>query len=278
MKKPEHIESLPMFPRLDVEKGNGSSHVNSLLMGPMTPRLVQALKIDNPFPSGEEFFPSGAWQQTWRISSNSWSPSQKIYTGYIDISRIPSGDEVRYKIIQVLVYQEGMHQIQNAELICLDNIVSTLVHWNVYSKCYDKDQRLLPKFSWHIEGVFDEDTYLDLKNKIYFILDAPLVSQWQMYDIVQRMKTKCLKFLLLEHVKENRDKQCLLESKSMCPEHTPDGESLKLYMQCGRGVIPWEYWRDEHGRIIYAFNLMTMHILDSHAIEKTEQLLNKLAK
>ena len=41
--------------------------------------------------------------------------------------------------------------------------------------------------------------------------------------------------------------------------------------QTGRGILPFDYWLNQRGRLIFAVNLHTAYILDPDADEKVQQ-------
>ena len=105
-------------------------------------------------------------------------------------------------------------------------------------------------------------------------ISSGFTSNWSLFDAVQRLpgeETSTLDFTLLEDLDLIKDRQQLSYwqsaefgfGESICP--------LVGYQHTGQGILPYQYWVDEHNRLLFVISGIRAYIFDPNAQKDMEQ-------
>lgn len=251
------------------------------LAEPLSPLLIHNLGLGAA--DAPDIDPQGSWRLSYRTWANhGWTHHQNKDTGHVEIERLVEGDALKFAVRQVIVNTDGMFQRLEARLRCADDVWASLLNWHCELTCYDTSQNPMPGLGMEVAGRVAEDgRSLTLKiNECEASreLDGPLVSQWLIPDLLQRAGKDLPKdkFTLLEHHAKLKPAQRLAWSDVAAGQRVPGCGELRRIHQIGLGILPWEYWRNGQGRVLYAFSGTVMHILDEDAPARTEKLIEEL--
>ncbi len=260
----------------------GSGGDDKTLCEPLHPALMTNLGLDNPVPKGDGFDPFGSWRICYRIWGNhGWTWFQNKNMGHLEIIRCPAENDIRFEVRQVIVNTDGMFQVVEAELRCCPDHLASLIDWSARTTCYDFAQCPMPELSMRTEGRVEKNQVILSVNgrpRQAPLAKGPLISQWTIVDLLQRGNQACgPDFTALEHDRKLKPGHRLEISHVISPERTANG-LLQPFLQLGSGMLPWEYWRDSHQRILYAFSGSVMLALDEEAPRKTAKLIEELVQ
>jgi len=239
---------------------------------PLTLDFLEQLGVFQGFrpPSGP-FDPAGAWSSTYRL----WMVQQWNSGGMLKLRRKPEDKGVKLAVDQTILQWSGHVRFLEAELLCDADTLGTPRRWSLEARCLGPDKRVIDSTVMSEKG--------ELKGGVREVwfgsrscqrkVPTPITSNWSLLDAVQRLdgrKTKPLTFAMLDEMDLLKVEQELSfrAEKGM----SFGGKKVKLtgYHQIGRGVLPWQYWVDEQGRLLFAFSGVRAWIYDSRASEVLE--------
>ena len=100
---------------------------------------------------------------------------------------------------------------------------------------------------------------------------GPYTLNWCLFDAVQRLpreKTQPLGFTLIDHFDEPKA-DCTLAFRKRMDVAVAGGRTIATYSydQLGRGNVPWVYWVDDRGRLLFV-----AAGLEAYALESSKQV------
>ena len=264
-------------------KGHGCSFLKAggMLTAPLSPRLIEIMGEGNLFPDASGFDPSGNWLHHYRVWTNHGDcKAQNKNTGHISIARNAQSDSVNFQVRQVIVNQDGMFQRIEAEINCSNDAPGSVQNWQTRIYFYDTSQCPMADMNLEITGTVSPESVQMTVNGATesYPLTCPLLCQWLICDCIQRNRKRLDDFSVLEHGMKLKPHHCLIPSQPVRPEATNAAGTLALTVQRGHGLLPWEYWQDTSGRVLYAFSGTVMYILDEDAPGKTDALIEELVQ
>jgi len=240
---------------------------------PLTLDFLEQLGVFKDFrPPTEPFDPSGAWSNTYRL----WMVQQWNSGGMMRVRRQPQeGKGVRVKVDQTILQWSGHVRFLEADLSCAADTLTTPQTWSLEARCLGPDKRLFDSTVLSEKGEIKDGV-----REVWFgnrsrqsKVPTPVTSNWSLLDAVQRLDGKAtqpLTFAMLDEM----DLLKVDQELSWRGEKTMDfgGKKVKLrgYHQIGRGVLPWQYWVNEQGRLLFAFSGVRAWIYDPKAAEVLE--------
>lgn len=268
------------IPRV-VGHGGSTEKLGAMVGTPMSPRVIELIGAGNPFPDASCFDVHGDWIHSYRIWTNHANATyQAKNTGHITVARSVADPGVSFQVRQLIVNQDGMFQRIEALVNCRSDDPATVRDWEAEVVCYDAAQCPIPGLDLAVSGrVSDEQVEMTVNGTDEtHAINGPLLCQWLILDAVQRGHRRCRPFTTLEHGLKLKAGQTLTPGEPPLFESAVDGGVLDLTVQRGRGLLPWDYWRDSNGRVLYAFSGTVMVILDSEAPRKTDRLIEELVQ
>ena len=92
-----------------------------------------------------------------------------------------------------------------------------------------------------------------------------LAVNWGVFDAVQRLESKLevpLTFDMLEDFDLHKPGQTLRSGGALTVEFAGESVRLHSFLQTGWGILPWEYWLNEQGRLVLAVGGFKGYVLN----------------
>lgn len=239
-------------------------------------RELGALK-DFSAPAGD-FDPNGKWTQAYRL----WLVQRFLGGGSVRLRRRRAGDKgaVRLDVDLAVAEHTGYLRRTRAVLDCAADKLCTPTAWTLESRSIGVDGRPVPATTVSERGTIGAG-----RMKTRFgghrrtrAVPAPVTSNWSLFDAVQRLapaKIQPIRFAVLEEMDLLKTSQRLAFREAKRIEL--GGRTLRLhgYERIGRGVLPWQYWVDASGRLLFAFSGLRAWIYDPKAEQWMQGKLDK---
>jgi hypothetical protein len=146
---------------------------------------------------------------------------------------------------------------------------------------------LATPIAWHLENRFIDADNKTLRQLSY--KDAGQITDgidrttcnWCLFEAVQRLKISketVLAFDMLEGLGLLKKDQ-RLSYRGLYPMKIGDKNiPLHHFVQLGSGILPCEYWLDDHYRLLVVVSMNKAYILDEQAEKITRQIIKKEQK
>ncbi len=230
--------------------------------------LDPCLKKFSP-PKGN-FDPSKPWRQSWGVYSVARiGKAGGPRTGRLTLVRRAGQDgKVAIDVEYGRQLIGGRHKVAGAIEIRPNSVLSTPVGWWFESRLLDAAGKTIANTKMKKTGLLKEDDILitcgqDVQK---IKVTGPCTTNWSLFDAVQRLpreKTKPQRFTLIDHFDQIKPGYLLSYRKTM--DVSLGGQKLRLvaYDQVGRGNVPWVYWLDRQGRLLFIVAGLEAYVLES---------------
>lgn len=243
----------------------------TIVGSPLTPALLDELgALGNFPPSSEDFKPDGNWVNTYRIwTCHGYRESGNQNVGFVRLKRIPDSDKAfALNVHQEVVETDGITNIIDATIKCRNNQLASPIEWKLSSRFMGADGKNIPGLSSKKNGTVNNQM-------------GRMTGDWCLFEAVQRLKTSketALAFDMLEGLsllkKDQRLSYRVLYPMKIGGENIP----LHCFEQLGSGILPCEYWLDDHHRLLAVTSMNKAYILDEQAEKITRQIIEKERK
>ena len=243
---------------------------------PLTLEHLHGLGELNDFtPPAEAFDPNGTWTNTYRL----WMV-QRYMRGSLRLKREPTAEGVRFSVDLDVVEQAGYCRRTRAVIACAADVLATPKSWTLTSQIRDLDDQPTTGTRLSETGTVSGgrvEARFGRRRRTQKVA-GPVTSNWSLLGAVQRLggaKTKPLRFTMLEEMDLVKPDQRLEFREAK--EFELGGRKLHLigYQQIGRGVLPWQYWVDERGRLLFALSGLRALLYDVEARTWMQERLDK---
>jgi hypothetical protein len=243
----------------------------TIVGSPLTPTLLNALSALRDFPpSSEDFKPHGNWINTYRIwTCHGYRESSNENVGFLRIKRlIDSDNSIVLKVHQEILQADALVNVLEATIKCRNNQLASPIQWKVSSHFIDSDGKHISQLSSNDNG---SDAERANKN----------TSEWCLFEAVQRLEFNrhtSLNFDMLEGLSLLKKDQHL-SYRGLLPAKM-DGKNIFLhcFVQLGNGILPYEYWLDDHNRLLLVTSMNKACIFDEKAETITRQIIEQERK
>jgi hypothetical protein len=220
-------------------------------LSPEVLRRIGALKNVPPLPDG--FRPDGDWTLSYRIfGCHGYVDQSNETVGVLRIRRA-AGDPFRLQVHQDIRHNNGGETL-DIEMTCRPNPIASPLSWTLTGKRFDEDGKELPELA----------TTQKQTNR-----PASLTSDFSLFEAVQRLpfnNAAPIAFDLMEGMNLRRTGHRLYYG----------GE--RRFHHIGQGMLPYQYWLDEHHRLLLAVMQWRAYILDPAAENPVAPRLTKKGK
>ena len=225
--------------------------------------------------------PTGTFdpKDTWTNSYHLWLVQRNLGGGALTIRREPEADGVRLRVSYDVAEYSGYIRRTKAVVECRSDALCSPISWTLESQCYDADDQPTRGTKLTETGAITDGS-LEIrfggrsrKEKIA----APATSHWSLFDAVQRLPgkaTKPLSFTMLEEMDLVKPGQRLTFREARDFKVGDATLHLRGYQQIGRGVLPWQYWVDDQGRLLFAFSGVRAYIHNTNAVAWMQKKLD----
>jgi len=239
----------------------------TIVGSPITPSMLVELDAFTKLPPAPgNFSPAGNWMHSYRIwTCHGYRESGNENVGFLRIERIGnSGETFGLNIHQEVVQTDAITHIIDGKIKCRNNQLATPIQWNLQSRFTGPDGK-------HISELLSSDNGKAAEGA------ERTTSDFCLFEAVQRLvydKESSVSFDLLEGMRLSKPRHRLFY-RGVSPMKM-DGENIPLhcFVQLGGGILPYEYWLDDHHRLLAAVSMNKAYILDG----KAEQIIGREAE
>ena len=243
----------------------------TILGSPLTPTLLDELGALRDFPPlSEDFKPDGNWVNTYRIwTCHGYRESGNQNVGYLRIKRLAkSNDSLTLKAHQEVLQTDALVNIVEATIECRNNQLASPIQCKVSSRFIDADGRQIPQLSSDDNGIAAKG----LNRR---------TCDFSLFEVVQRLEFNrhtSLNFDMLEGLSLFKKDQHLSYRNLYPAKIGGKNISLHCFVQLGSGILPTEYWLDEHHRLLIVTSMNKAYIFDEQAEKITRKIIEQERK
>jgi len=221
----------------------------------LTPAVLKELGAVDEFPiTPADFRPDGDWTNSYRIwTCHGYRESGNQTVGSLRITRnVDSPQTFVLKVRQEIRQTDGLTNVVHGTIKCRADRLATPAEWKLSSLFVGADQKELSELSRNDGGRIEEGL-------------GTVTGDWCLFEAVQRLpfdEQASLDFDLLEGMTLSKRGQHL-SYRGVYPLKT-EGRSMPLhcFSQLGTGILPTEYWLDDHHRLLTVISMNKAYILD----------------
>ncbi len=205
-------------------------------------------------PPAGGFDPRGAWKLSYGVWLFAGEPGA---VGCLEIERQPAADGAALKVAARIAHLNGYQQ-QNAALECAADTLSSLRSLELESVSGTPEGQPIPatKTSARVQVRGSTVQFARGTRQRSARAAPPVVASWGLFDALQRLspdQPTTLEFTLLDDGDLLKPAQRLTYAgKTSVQVAGGAGLALHCWEQTGHGVLPTHYWRDAHGRLLFA--------------------------
>ncbi|MBL7187899.1 MAG: hypothetical protein ISS70_16375 [Phycisphaerae bacterium] len=221
----------------------------------LTPTLLKELGAVDKFPqTPASFQPDGNWTNNYRIwTCHGYRESGNQTVGSLQITRnVDSAKTFVLKVRQEISQTDGLTNVVHGTIKCRINKLASPVEWKLSSLFLGTDQREISELSSNEDGQIAEGA-------------DRVTGDWCLFEAVQRLafeKQASLDFDLLEGMSLSKHRHHLSYRGTYPMKTNGGGIPLHCFSQLGRGILPAEYWLDDHHRLLAVISMNKAYILD----------------
>jgi len=206
--------------------------------------LLPALRQFEP-PTGY-FNPAGPWEQTWSVCTLGGRQPAVRRVGRLTLRRGVESKTARLDVTYSKDLTGGRQEVVGTLEGPAESPLSTPVRWSFRFRLLDAEGQAIPATAIDPAG--------------------PYTVNWSLFDAVQRLPgadTPARTFTLIDHFDQVKPETTLSFRKAM-DVRVAGGRTLRTraYQQLGCGNVPWVYWTDEAGRLLWVVAGLEGYVLE----------------
>ena len=231
-------------------------------------------------PEGN-FDPNGAWDHLYRLwlVANPWHQ----YRGFFQIARsAPADGAVELRVNRsILLSQHPAFHNTEIQMTCAADTLCTPRSWELSAETLDIHGKPFDASRVEESASVNGGTITAKRNGrgLTRAIPTPFTSDFSLLDAVQRLPkadTKPLQFALLQDMDKIKEGQSLTYREKVDFEIGGKTLPLHCYQQIGRGLLPYRYYVDEQGRLLFAFSAVRAYIYDPKVHEQQKKSVDWL--
>jgi len=244
---------------------------------PMTPELLVRTGGLGALPeTPADFDPAGEWVNKYRIHTcHGYIESGNEDVGLLRLERsLPdTGGGFLLKVRRRVVSSEGQATVIDAWIRAAADVVGSLMEWRLTSTHEDITGKVMPGLSLDESGRIENGNIVVKRGGSSRSRPRSrlLAADWSLFEAVQRLDDSAklpAAFDVLEELDVMREDQRWVRRGLYRMAGWP---APRWLAQTGHGLLPWEYWLDERGRLLMAATGPRAYVLDDNA----DDLVNK---
>ena len=243
-------------------------------------------------PSGG-FDPQGAWKHTyriWMVASGGLTPrpADMHYRGFLAIDRKPAagGNAVALEVRQSILQQAMAVHETVVKMECAPDALCSPRSWKLTHTVLDG--RLKPVAAARVEqtgklanGSLQIDDGRASARRSVGLPPGQVTGNWSLFDAVGRLprrEASPVDFTLLQDLDQIKASQRITYRGTA--RHSLGGSAVALhrYQHVGQGMLPYQYYVDEQGRLLVAIGGLRAYILDPSVRQLHQQCLAQIAE
>lgn len=241
---------------------------------PIAPENLFTLNVIAPHlagfrPPSSAHDPSGDWELTYKLYTLGAIAGPGGLAGSLTLRRKTKPDG---QFVLAIDYHKQVPQqmaaMESGEITCRANALATPDRWVWSSRIVSADGKPiehtpLQKSAIATDGAIE---ITDGPHRRRLSVDAPSTINWALFEAVGRLAREPfepLRFVLLDHFDQVKRNQTL--SFRETAEVALANRSLRLhaYDHLGEGIVPWIYWVDDAGRLVFAVSGLEAYLLET---------------
>jgi len=243
-------------------------------------------------PPDESFDPGGDWTLNYGVytfASGRSGASSGAQVGRMQFARKAVDDATALLTISYDKLWPEVTQHVEAEIRCGTDRLSTPGAWHYSARVADYENSKITKRATANDGRIE---ICDDHSTRRLALNGHFTINWALWDAVMRLPREAVElitFTMLDHFDQIKRRQSIAFRKSVVvslgeqrrQEETmrelPRGRitetrwathggrnvTLHAFEHLGEGIVPWVYWLDDHGRLLFVISGIEVYILES---------------
>ncbi|MBN2452544.1 MAG: hypothetical protein JXR77_19320 [Lentisphaeria bacterium] len=202
-----------------------------------------------------------------RVSYRIWLVQQNFSGGSLVLTREPTGAGMRLSVALDMAEYTGEVFRYRATIECDADALATPRSWTLESGTFDHADEPVPESQLRQTGKLDGAnlTLISAGTTRQHRIPTPATSNWSLFEAVRRLPrtgVAPLEFTLIEDMDLVKPDQRLEFREETSITLGADAVPLRGYQQIGRGILPWQYWVDAHGSLLFAFSGLRAFVHD----------------
>jgi len=240
---------------------------------PLTPEMLDVTGgLVNFPPVYSGFDPDGDWTNTYRIfTCHGYRKSSNETQGLLRIRRRRRDKGTfNLKVSQKIVNSEAVVNLIDADIVCKRDALASPVRWTLSNRFIGSDEKPVADLFFEETARIDKNV-LEIKTSDETMkrnTTQPLTADFCLFEAVQRLgfdKTAPGSFSILEGMSLFKADQHL--SGHGHYDLAIGGKTMRLrrFCQLGGGILPYEYYLDNHRRLLIVVTGARAYIMDEKA-------------
>jgi hypothetical protein len=221
----------------------------------LTPTLLRELGAVDRFPSTPaDFKPDGNWTNKYRVwTCHGYRESGNQTVGSLQITRRANSAKIFHlKVRQEIDQTDELTNVVDATIKCRTDRLASPEEWKLSSRIFRADKKDISELSTTENGRMSGRA-------------GRATGDWCLFEAVQRLafdERTSLSFDLLEGMSLEKPEQHLSYRGTYPMKSTGKSIPLHCFSQLGSGILPCEYWLDDHHRLLAVISMNKAYILD----------------
>lgn len=219
-------------------------------------------------PPSDAFDPAGSWNQTWGVYTLAGRAAAARRVGTVTLRRRVSNENTTLEVAYDKTLSGGRQKIAATLHGRADDPLGAPTRWTFQIDVLDAAGKPVPHTQVKKRATVEKGiiTIRDTIGTRAIRVDGPYTVNWCLFDAVQRLprkKTEPLPFTLIDHFDQPKPETTLSYRKPMTVA-VAGGRTAAThaYEQLGRGNVPWVYWIDEAGRLLFIVAGLEGYVLE----------------
>ncbi len=229
--------------------------------------LLPALRRFRP-PDGP-FDAAGAWDQTWEVCTLAGRAPSVRAVGRLTLRRRVGRETARLDVTYRKNLTGGRQEVTGTLEGPADSPLAAPARWSFRLRLFGADNKPIAETAIARRASDDGEglAIVDAVERQRLRPAGPYTVNWCLFDAVQRLPgadTPPRTFTLIDHFDQPKPETTLSFRQAMDAQ-VAGGRTIRTfaYEQLGRGNVPWVYWTDETGRLLWIVAGLEGYVLES---------------
>jgi len=208
-------------------------------------------------PPADDFDPAGSWERTWEVCALAGRAPSVRSVGRLTLRRDAGRETARLDVTYRKDLTGGRQEVTGTLEVPADAPLATPRRWSFRVRLLDAKGRAIPETTIARRAAVTDGRITLAGGAGTRTLEpaGPYTVNWCLFNAVQRLPgadTPARTFTLIDHFDQVKPETTLSFHKAM-DVRVAGGRTLltRAYQQLGRGNVPWVYWTDEAGRLLW---------------------------
>jgi len=217
--------------------------------------LLPALRTFKP-PAGA-FDPAGSWEQTWRVCTLAGRAAAVRPVGRLTLRRQVAGRQAQLDVLYVRNVTGGRQEVTGSLAYPAADPLARPTRWSFRTRLFNTRNQPIPGTDIARRAAFADGRITVADDTETRTIDpaGPYTVNWCLFDAVQRLpgrEAQPLAFTLIDHFDQVKP-ETTLAFRQATDVQVAGGKTIatRVYEQLGRGNVPWVYWTDTSGRLLW---------------------------